>query len=97
MKTFWNWLSKSSTDPMATSLTAKAIMTSVIPFILQATHLACGVAVCVALDQNGLTTVVGVLADIVFWVLSIYSGIGFLYGFVRKISITAAGNNPVIQ
>lgn len=93
---FWNWLSKSSANPAETSLTAKALMTSVIPFILQATHLACGLAVCVSLDQSTLTTVIGVLSDIVFWALSLYSAIGFLYGITRKVSITAAGTNPVV-
>jgi hypothetical protein len=96
MTNFWNWISKSSTNPEETSLTAKSAMIALIPLILKASVVACGLHVCLAVDENSLTTLFSVLGDIVFWALSLYSGIGFVYGFVRKLILTAQGRNPIV-
>lgn len=94
---FYNWLLLSSADPKTASLTVRGALTAVIPWVLNASSLACGLHVCSNLDQNSLTQVAGVASDVVFWGLSIVSGCQIVYGFFRKIFRTLTGTHLGVQ
>lgn len=92
----WVWLVNSSADPSKYSMAVKFALLGLVPYVLQATALACGFGLphgCITLDQNALAAVVEALSNIVFWVLSILSALGFVYGFIRKLYRTAVGTN----
>lgn len=92
MKTIKNvlhWVWYSSSNPNRVSLTIKSMGIALIPYVIQLAGVACGFnLVCVAVDGSALTTVVETVANIVYWTLSIVAGVGFLYGFFRKLAIT---------
>lgn len=91
----WVWLS--SADPRKTSLSVRMALLGVVPFVLNFVMGACGIGlVCLGVDAEGLNQAVGVIENIVFWSLSIVAGIGFLYGFGRKLWLSATGDNKVV-
>ncbi len=98
LKKGWAWLVKSSVDPRKTSLTVKMFLLGLIPAIMQVVLFACTFGVlCLTTNADELTSVVTVIADVVFWVLSIWAGVGFIIGFFRKVKTTTAGTNAVLN
>lgn len=98
MKTFLDWLLKSSGNPQATSLTVKGFLLGLIPFAMKAIGLGCTLAlVCIHTDASELTNVALAVSNIVFWALSLIAGIMFVWGFGRKVVTTATGTNPVLN
>lgn len=97
-KKIWEWLVKSSADPTKTSASIKFALLGVVPYIIHLLTLACGFGlVCLGVDTEWLNQFVEVLSQLVFWILSIISAIGFLYGSTRKVYLTAKGQNPVLK
>lgn len=96
-KKFIAWVVFSSRNPREVSMTFAGLVMVCVPWILNASNLACGVHVCTGLTQDGLTEIVGVLSDMVFWLLSIVASVHIVYGFVRKVYLTLTGKNQVLQ
>lgn len=98
MKTFLDWLTKSSADPKATSLTVYSILLGIIPVTMKVIGLGCTLAlICIHTDASELTNVALAVSNIVFWALSLTAGVMFVWGFGRKVVTTATGTNPVLR
>jgi len=98
MKTIIDFIIKSSADPRATSLTVKAALLGLIPFIMQALDIACDFGKqCYDLQPSLFETIVSALADGTFYLLSLISVIGFVYGLGRKITRTIMGENEALK
>ena len=96
-KKLYQWLVHSSADPNKTSLSVKMALLAVVPYVLNLVTAACGLGlVCLGVDAESLNQVVKVIADIVFWALSIVSGVGFVIGFGRKLWLSLKGQNMVV-
>lgn len=89
IRNVFQWIWYSSADPSRVSLTVKSIGLGLIPTELQLLNLTCGFhLLCVDVNADGLNSVVLTVSNIVYWSLSIISGIAFLYGFFRKILLS---------
>lgn len=98
MKTFLDWLTKSSSDPTKTSATVYALLLAWIPLTMKLVGFGCTLAlVCIHTDASELTNVVLAISNIVFWALSIIAGVMFVFGFGRKVVTTATGTNAVLN
>lgn len=98
LKKVWLFISKSSADPKATSLTVKFALLGIIPYIMQALSLVCAVGQqCYSVDATLLEVAFEAIADGVFYVLMLVSVAGSLYGAARKIVRTFKGENLVIE
>lgn len=92
------WLLHSSADPRKMSLTVKMALLSVVPWVMQTLGFACALGtVCVAFDQSMLEVVAADIAQVVYYVLTAVSMLGFAYGAVRKIWRTLTGQNKALQ
>lgn len=88
------WIFVSSADAGKWSLTVKMALLGAVPAVMQGIGLACGFhVVCVAVNADQLTTIALSVANLVYLGLSAVASIGVLYGVIRKISLTATGNN----
>lgn len=96
-KKFLSWVVFSSRNPKEVSMTFTGLAMGVVPWILQASSLACGLHICSGLDQSALTDMIGVLSNIIFWILSIIAAAHVFYGFIRKVILTLDGTNQVLQ
>lgn len=91
------WLMLSSADPSEISLSVKAPLLGLIPYILSVATTACGIGlVCLGVEATELNQVVGKIESIIFWFFSIIASIGFLIGFVRKLWLSIKGENQVV-
>jgi len=98
MKTIIDFIIKSSADPRATSLTVKAALLGLIPFIMQALDIACDFgSQCYSLQPTLLETIVTAITDGTFYLLSLISIVGVIYGLVRKVYRTIMGENEVLK
>lgn len=98
MTTFLEWVKKSSANPEKASLTVKSFLIGLIPAVMKAVGLGCTLAlVCIQTDASELQNVALAVSNIVFWVLSIVAAAGVVYGFARKVFLTVAGKNPVLN
>lgn len=98
MSKFIAWVVLSSKDPRKISLSVKAALVAIIPFFMHAVTVSCGFGlVCLGVDSTHLQEVAEVTSDIIFWVFSIVSAIGFVYGFIRKLWLTAKSENKVLE
>lgn len=89
MKQFWNWLVISSADPETISLSVRGIIGG----ILTAITILLGLAnIHVASDQ--VTIAVDATVKLVQAIAAFISAYAFLYGIIRKIYLTATGQNP---
>lgn len=98
--TVWTWITISSADPEKYSSTIKFALLGIIPYVLQATALACGFHLphaCVSLDQDALTAIIEGISNVAFWSLSLVSGIGTLWALIRKVGRTIQGSNRAIN
>jgi len=94
IKRFYNWVVRSSADPKKTSLTIRAAGLALIPTAISILSTACGFGlVCLGVDAQGLNEVVETVASIIEAVLIVLSGLLFLAGFLRKLFLTATGQN----
>ena len=94
---FLQWVMLSSANPKEVSLSVRMFTLGLVPYILSLVTAACGFGlVCLGVEADSLNTLAQMLGDIVFWSLSIVSGIGFVIGLVRKLVLTAKGNNKVV-
>lgn len=90
MKTFWNWLVTSSTDPDKTSLTIRGILVGIVPTVIWMLPLLCtGVKICI--DPNSLPVLVDIAIQIVHYILIaiqaitvVISSVMFIWGMIRK-------------
>ena len=97
LKKIWQWLVQSSANARQVSLSAKAALLAIVPYILSLSTGACGLGlVCLGVEAEGLNQVVEAITNIIFWGLSIVSAIGFIYGFGRKVWLSITGNNEVV-
>ena len=78
MKNFWLWIVKSSADPTRTSLTVKATLVALIPFLV-------GFAPLVGLTGEGVNQIVLNLSDLVGQILMVVASLTAVYGLIRKI------------
>lgn len=93
MKTFWNWLVTSSSDPLKTSLTVRGVLVGIVPMAISMIPFLCtGVHICI--DPGSLPLVVDIAVQFVHYVLIIVQGITvvvsavlFIIGMIRKIQI----------
>ncbi len=96
-KKLFQWLMLSSADPRKTSLSVKMALLAIVPYVLNIASTACGLGlVCLGVDAEGLNQFVQVSENLVLWSLSIVAGIGFMYGFFRKLYRSATGDNKVV-
>ena len=90
IKNFLTWLVVSSKDPRKVSLTVRAALLAIVPTVISAASAACGFGlVCIGVDATGLNQAAETFAAIVEAVLLIVAGVLFLWGFLRKIVLTA--------
>lgn len=98
MKKFVKFITKSSTDPKATSATVKFGLLGTIPYIMQALGLVCQFGYqCVDVDPSLLETIVDAVANGVFYTLALVSVFGSLWGAGRKLYRTFTGQNLAIK
>lgn len=89
-----DFLLVSSADPSKWSLTFKMALVGVIPYIVNAAGIACGLGlVCLGVDDVVLNSLAEALEKIVFLVLSAVSAVGVLIGLFRKLIRSAQGTN----
>lgn len=93
----FSWVVLSSANPERVSLTVRAALIALIPFAMKLTLVGCTLGVCVTTSEGELAAIANVLSNIAFWSLSLYAGIAFLVGVVRKFYTTIAGTNQVIN
>lgn len=90
-------LIKSSADPKKTSLTVKAALLAIVPFIMQAVGLVCAFGLtCTNFDASLLENFFTLIAELVYHTLMIGSVAGVLWGAMRKLWKTVRRTNPVL-
>ena len=98
MKKIFQWITLSSADPKKYSLSVKMALLAAVPYILGIVSASCGIGlVCIGLDAEGLNQFIQVSENIVLLVLSLVSAVGFVYGFLRKLYLSALGENKVVE
>jgi hypothetical protein len=76
MNTFWNWLVKSSADPTQVALTAKGIISTVVPVLLVFVH------------NPNLSSLPDDVYSLIVAAFGVYSAIAIVFGLARKIYIS---------
>lgn len=98
MQTIISFILRSSANPQATSATVKFALLGLIPYIMQAAGIACQFGHnCVVLSPSLLELIASSVADATFYLLSLISIIGTIYGAVRKLYLTAIGQNVALK
>lgn len=98
LKTIYNFIVKSSADPKAVSASVKYALVGIVPMIMQALNLVCGLGVqCYDLDSNLFMVGIDAIANGVFYGLSFVAVIGTFYGVARKLYRTVTGNNLALR
>lgn len=97
MKSIINALWYSSKDPKRVSLSVRAFLIFLIPVAMQALGLACQFGYQCNFESSQLTELVNIIADAVFYGLSLVGALGTVYGLLRKIVRTLMGNNLSLQ
>lgn len=88
------WILVSSADPGRWSMTVKMSLLGLIPFVLQAIGVTCGLhLICPAIGADELQNAALSASNAVFYALSLVSVLGALYGFGRKVYRTVVGTN----
>lgn len=88
------WIFVSSANPEQWSATVKFALLGVVPTIMTAVGLACGVHLaCVPVTAGDLQSLATEASQLVFLALSAVSIVGSAYGLIRKIYRTATGTN----
>ncbi len=89
---------RSSANPQATSATVKFALLGIIPYIMQAAGIACQFGYnCVELSPSLLELIFVSLADATFYILTLVSIVGTIYGATRKFYLTIIGENLAIK
>jgi fumarate reductase subunit D len=78
------WLVTSSNDPEKYSATVKGALGLVLAWFLQISPLVCGAHI-VCIDSTVLQSAVQTTGNIVYFALSLISGVVFLFGLCRKV------------
>lgn len=92
------WILVSSADPRNVSLTVKMALLAIVPWLMQAIGLACAFdTICIELDQSAIEAVAADVAQVVYAGLTIVSSVGLIYGLVRKVWLTLAGENRALE
>lgn len=95
---FVAWVLVSSADPKKASLTIKGFLVICVGYFAQTTSLLCGLGVvCLVTDSSALDSIVEGLSNIVFWGLSIAGAAVSIWGGIRKIWLSASGQNEVLK
>lgn len=76
MNKFWNWLVKSSADPTSVALTAKGLISTVIPVLMVFVH------------NPNLNNLPDEIYSLVIGLFGAYSAIAIVIGIVRKIALS---------
>ena len=92
LKLVWDWLVKSSADPKQTSLFIKASLTTVASALLFAADF-----LNLNIGNEEINLIVNGITDLVFAGLTFFGTILALVGFVRKVTLTATGQNKVVN
>jgi len=82
----------SSTNPEKLSLTVKAVLTGIIPYVIVLSGLTH-----TAINSSELNDVVATVAMTIQYGLTFVAAILGAYGTIRKVYLTATGQNPVVQ
>jgi len=89
---------RSSANPNATSASIKFALIGVIPYLMQAFDLACDFGYqCYNVDPTLLNTMVEALANGAFYLLSLISIVGTIWGLTRKLYLTMIGENQATK
>lgn len=75
LQTFWNWLVKSSADPSEVALTAKGLISSLLPILLVFVH------------NPNLTNLPDDVYTVIVALFTVYSAVSIVVGIARKIFI----------
>lgn len=95
LKTFLVWLLVSSKDPSKLSLTVRAALLGAIPGIIWVMGTLCTAGqVCLEVGPEELQSLAGALADLIFFIFSAIASLGVVYGFLRKVWLTAFPPKP---
>jgi hypothetical protein len=98
MNNVLNFILKSSADPKATSATIKFALLGVIPYLMQAAGIVCGFDyICIDLNPSTLELIASTVADTAYYLLSLVSVVGALWGASRKLYRTLTGENEVLN
>jgi hypothetical protein len=98
METIFKWILLSSKDPKKTSLFIKGLLLSSVPAIMQITGLACSLGtVCLDFDRSALEELFEGIAQLVYFATGTISALWIVWGFARKLLLTAIGKNKVIN
>lgn len=98
LSAIWLWLTRSSVNPQAVSLSVKMFLLAFIPYTMNLVLYSCSLGfMCLSVSVDEVTTVINAVASLVFWSLSIVSGVGFVWGVIRKVVTTTTGTNAVIN
>ena len=98
MKNIITFLLKSSADPRATSLSVKFALFGAIPYLMQALSLVCDFGnQCYSVDASVFEVAFEALANGLYYLLSLISIFGTLYGLGRKLYRTVVGTNLALK
>ena len=98
MKKIFNFIVRSSKNPKAISLTVKAALLGLVPYSMHALDIVCKIGYqCISIDPSLLEQIVDVVANGVFYILSLASLIGVAWGLARKIERTVNGENNALK
>lgn len=88
------WVFVSSADATKISLTVKMALLGVIPFVMQAIGITCGLhALCPAVSADQLSEIALSLSNTVFLALTLIASIGTAVGLIRKVILSLQGQN----
>ena len=73
---FWNWLCKSSADPTQVALTAKGVISAVIPVLMVFVH------------NPNLNDLPDEIYTLVVALFAVYSSLAVVFGLARKIYLS---------
>lgn len=97
MRKIINFIIKSSADPKQTSATIKFALLGLIPYAMASLGLVCDLGyTCISVNETILERYITTIADTVFLTLTFISAIGTLWGFSRKMYLTATGQNKAL-
>lgn len=92
IKLAWLWLVRSSADPKKASLFVRASLTTVASALLFAADF-----LNLNISNEEINTIVNSITDLVFAGLTFFGTILVFVGFVRKVALTATGQNKVVN
>ncbi|MEQ9135768.1 MAG: hypothetical protein RLO51_11205 [Thalassobaculum sp.] len=80
------------------SLTVKMALLSLVPWAMQAIGIVCALdTICIDLDETALEAIAADVGQFAYYILTLVSTVGLLYGLGRKVWLTLKGENRAME